>query len=144
MCTPQPTTCLMGDDCGSTHVSARAQEDHPTRERKDGLGAHSPSTPMQVGPCTSDFPGIPAQKGATRLVSAIRCPQCRKSLCGPVLGSRSAGSGQFRIVFIDECCPLCHDLMDVRAGFQQERGDPVLASLRVWQGIKEVCGGVAQ
>jgi hypothetical protein len=53
----------MGDDCRSTHVSAKAQEDHLTHKRDDGLSTHSPSTPMQVGPCTSDFPEFPVQEG---------------------------------------------------------------------------------
>ncbi len=131
----------MGDDCGSTHVSAKAQEGHITYRRDDGLCTHSPSTPMQVGPCTSNFPDIPAQVGATRLVSAMECLQGRKVRAGLAPGT---GSGQFRVVLRDECCPLCHDLMDLRAGVPQERGDPVLASLRVWQGVKEICGGVSQ
>ncbi len=141
MCTPQPTTCLMGNDCEGTHVSAKAPQDHLACKRDDC--AHSPSTPTQVRPCISDFPEFPAQKG-TMAVPVGADVMGYQTWKGPPVSAIVIVSGQFWVVLGDEYCPLFHNMTDVWGCLQQEGGDPIFTGLCVWERVKEACGQISQ
>jgi hypothetical protein len=52
--------------------------------------------------------------------------------------------GQFRVVLRDECSSSFHDQANMLVDIQQQRGDPILATLCIREGVKEVCGRITK